>query len=47
MSTGLAGDDSGKVAALNELIKTFNDSNLKDDALFQLASMYTSKGKSK
>ncbi|CAL2076016.1 tetratricopeptide repeat protein [Tenacibaculum sp. 190524A05c] len=46
MSTGLAGDDSGKVTALNELIKTFNDSNLKDDALFQLASMYTSKGKS-
>ena len=47
MSIGLAGDANGKIDALNKLIKDFSDSNLKDDALFQLATIYTSKGKSR
>ncbi len=46
MSTGLAGDANGKITALNELTENFGDSNLKDDALFELASIYASKEKS-
>ncbi|WP_083629352.1 tetratricopeptide repeat protein [Tenacibaculum agarivorans] len=47
MSNGLAGDSKAKVNDLHNLIKNYDSSNLKDDALFQLATTYTSLGKTK
>ncbi len=46
MSNGLIGDNSAKINELTKLINDFPDSNLKDDALFQLGVTYTSKGES-
>lgn len=45
MSTGLAGDAFAKTKNLQLLIKNYEDSNLQDDALFELANTYTSLGK--
>lgn len=47
MSSGLAGDSDQKIKDLNLVIENYGDSNLKDDALFQLATIYTSKGNTK
>ncbi len=44
MSSGLAGNREAKIKGLKELTNTYADSNLKDDALFELAATYTSKG---
>ena len=43
MSSGLAGNREAKIKGLKELTNTYTDSNLKDDALFELAATYTSK----
>lgn len=47
MSLGLSGDAQGKIRNLNQLIKDFTSSNLKDDALFELGAIYTSRSKNK
>ncbi len=46
MSLGLAGNSNAKITALKELTKNHSTSKLKDDALFELASTYTSRGNS-
>lgn len=44
MSLGLAGRTQDKISKLNQLVKDYPSSNLKDDALFQLGSVYASRG---
>ncbi len=45
MSNGFTGNSNAKIKDLKTLIKDYITSNLKDDALFQLATTYTSGGK--
>ena len=40
ISYGFLGDDSKKIANLNNLVKNYEITNLQDDALFQLANTY-------
>lgn len=42
LSYGLAGKNDKKVIELTSFIKTYKDSQLRDDALFELANTYTS-----
>ncbi|MDY0780185.1 tetratricopeptide repeat protein [Tenacibaculum sp. IB213877] len=45
MSNGLAGNNQAKIKDLQSLANNYETSNLKDDALFQLASTYTTMNK--
>ncbi len=45
MSKGFLGETSAKIENLEALVRTFQDSQLLDDALFQIGNTYTAKNK--
>jgi len=47
MSHGFRGENSQKIEALKKVVSNFENSNLKDDALFQLANTFTTLKNSK